>query len=98
VNTKLELKKSPGGSRVIPPWAEERLARRLEEAEGFRSYGEVQQWLETTLGVEAEDHAVDQMTRYRLKAKLKVPHPQNSKQDPQLLEKFKKTLQTTLSC
>jgi hypothetical protein len=48
--------------------------------------------------VEAEYHAVYQMTRYRLKAKLKVPRPQNSKQDPQQLEAFKKTLSPTLSC
>jgi len=34
-----------------------------------------------TLGVEAEYHAVYQMTRYRLKANLKVARPQNSKQD-----------------
>lgn len=47
----LEIKKSPGGSRVIPQWAEERLARRLKEVQGFKSYGSVQQWLETTLGV-----------------------------------------------
>lgn len=94
----LEIKQSPGGSRVIPQWAEERLARRLESAEGFNSYGEVQQWLESTLGVAAAYHAVYQMTRYRLKAKLKVPRPQNSKQDPQRLEAFKKTWQTTWSC
>ena len=90
-----EIKKSPGGNRVVPQWAEERLARRLEEAEGFKSYGEVQGWLEQTLGVEADYHTVYQMTRYRLKAKLKVPRPQNSKQDPKQREAFKKTLQTT---
>lgn len=95
----LSIKKSLGGSRVIPKWAEQRLAHRLESAqEGFKSYGEVQQWLETTLGVEAEYHTVYQMTRYRLKAKLKVPRPQNSKQDPVELDTFKKTLQMTLSC
>ncbi|MGA7934294.1 MAG: helix-turn-helix domain-containing protein [Kovacikia sp.] len=77
----LEIKKGSGGKRVIPQWAEARLARHLEESEGFKSYGEVQGWLETTLGVVAEYHAVYQMTRYRLKARLKVPHPQNSKQD-----------------
>lgn len=93
----LKIKQSPGGSRVIPQWAEEGLARRLEQPQGFNSYGEVQQWLETTLGVEAKYHAVYQMTRYRLKAKLKVPRPQNSKQDPQRLKAFKKTLPLTLS-
>jgi transposase len=92
----LEVKKSAGGTRrVIPGWAEARLARRLEESEGFKSYGEVQGWLEETLGVEADYHTVYQMTRYRLKAKLKVPRPQNSKQNPEQREEFKKTLQTT---
>lgn len=91
----LAIKHGPGGKRVIPVWAEERLARRLEEPEGFKSYGEVQGWLAQTLGVEAEYHAVYQMTRYRLKAKLKVPRPQNSKQDSEQREAFKKTLLMT---
>lgn len=91
----LEIKHGPGGKRVIPVWAEQRLARRLEEAEGFKSYGEVQGGLSQTLGVEAEYHAVYQMTRYRLNAKLKVPRPQNSKQDPVQREAFKKTLPMT---
>lgn len=95
VKAMLEIKKSPGGVRVIPQWAEDALAKRLQESNGFQSYGEVQQWLAETLGVEAEYHAVYQMTRYRLKAKLKVARPQNSKQDNEQRESFKKTLQTT---
>lgn len=87
----LSVGKSPGGVRVIPQWAEDALAKRLaQEHEGFRSYGEVQEWLRETLGVEAEYHAVYQMTRYRLKAKLKVVRPQNSKQDREQREAFKK--------
>jgi hypothetical protein len=75
------------------------LAKRLENPHhGFDSYGEVQQWLAETLGVEAEYHAVYQMTRYRLKAKLKVARPQNCQQDSEQREAFKKTLHTTLSC
>lgn len=55
---------------MIPEWAEEVLAKRLQDPNhGFGSYGAVQQWLADTLGVEAEYHAVYQMTRYRLKAK-----------------------------
>ena len=93
----LEIKKSPGGVRVIPQWAEDALAKRLQDPNhGFHSYGAVQQWLAETLGVEAEYHAVYQMTRYRLKAKLKVARPQNCKQDPAQREAFKKTCQTTL--
>jgi transposase len=95
----LEIKKSPGGVRVIPQWAETALAKWLQEPNhGFSSYGAVQQWLAETLGVEAEYHAVYQMTRYRLKAKLKVARPQNNKQDSEQREAFKQTLQTTSTC
>jgi transposase len=99
IKATLAVRKSPGRVRVLPPWAEAALAKRLEEPEaGFHSYGKVQQWLAETLGVEAEYHAVYQMTRYRLKAKLKAPRPENSKQDPQRREAFKKTSQATLPC
>jgi transposase len=94
----LELVKSSpgGGNRVIPQWAEEALSKRLQESEnGFASYGAVQEWLSETLGVEAEYHAVYQMTRYRLKAKLKVARPQNYKQDKEQRLAFKKTLLPT---
>jgi transposase len=95
----MSVGKSNGGVRVIPQWAEDALAKRLEqEHEGFRSYVEVQEWLRETLGIEAEYHAVYQMTRYRLKAKLKVARPQNSKQDPEQREAFKKTLPTISTC
>ena len=99
VKAMLEHKPIAGGVRKIPLWAEDALAKRLKDAEhGFNSYGEIQQWLAEKLGVEAEYHAVYQMTRYRLKAKLKEARPQNSKQNPAQREAFKKTLQTTLSC
>jgi len=92
----LEVKQSSGGVRVIPQWAEDTLAKRLQDPEhGFASYGAVQQWLSKTLGVEAEYHAVYQMTRHRLKAKLKVARPQHFKQDPAKREAFKQTLPMT---
>ncbi len=94
------VKSSPGGgNRVIPTWAEEALSQRLQEPEnGFDSYGAVQQWLSETLGVEAEYHAVYQMTRYRLKAKLKVARPQHYKQNQDSRLAFKKTLLQTSNC
>jgi transposase len=98
VEAMLAIKTSSGGVRVIPEWAENTLAKQLKENRGFQSYGEVQQWLAETLGIEAEYHAVYQMTRYRLKAKLKVARPQNCKQDSEKRSAFKKTLQTTSSC
>ncbi|XHX78476.1 MAG: transposase [Stenomitos frigidus ULC029] len=96
IEAMLVLKQSPGGVRVIPQWAEAALAKRLEDPHhGFSSYGAVQQWMAESLGIEAEYHAVYQMTRYRLKAKLKVARPQNTKQDQQRRAAFKKTWQTT---
>ncbi len=95
----LEIKHSPGGVRVIPQWAETALAKRLQAAEhGFKSYGQVQQWLAEKLGVEAEYHTVYQMTRYRLNAKLKVARPQNCKQNIEQRAAFEQTLDSTWSC
>lgn len=99
VEAMLEIKKSPGGVRSIPQWAEDALARRLQDQRhGFKSYYEVQQWLAETLGVKAKYHAVYQMTHYRLRAKLKVARPRHYKQDNEQLEVFKKTLLTTSNC
>lgn len=99
IEAMLEVKPLPGGVRVIPQWAEAALAKRLgDQNHGFASYGAVQQWLADTLGIEAEYHAVYQMARYRLQAKLKAVRPQNNKQDHKQQEAFKKTLQTTLPC
>lgn len=96
VDAMLEVRKSPGGVRVIPHWAEDALAKRLQDPEhGFASYGAVQHWLSETLGIEAEYHAVYQMTRHRLGAKLKVVRPQHCKQDPAQREAFKQTLRMT---
>lgn len=91
----LEVKQSPGGVRVIPQWAENALAKRLQDPEhGFASYGAVQQWLSETLGIEAEYHAVYQMTRHRLQAKLKVARPQHCQQDVEKRAAFEQTLPT----
>jgi transposase len=99
VSAMLERQPLSGGVRKIPQWAEAALAKRLKDPEhGFASYGAVQQWLAEELGVEAEYHAVYQMTRYRLQAKLKVARPQNIKQNSEQRESFKKTLQMTWSC
>jgi transposase len=96
VEAMLEVKKSPGGVRVIPQWAEEALAERLQAPyQGFSSYGAVQQWLSETLSIEAQYHAVYQMTRHRLKAKLKTARPQHGKQDAAKRAAFKQTLPTT---
>ncbi|MDF5716236.1 MAG: helix-turn-helix domain-containing protein [Rhizonema sp. NSF051] len=87
---------STGRTKVIPNWAVESLKKQLEQPDGgFQRYTQIQHWLDKVLGVQAEYATVHYLTRYRLKAKLKVPRPRNIKQDEQKLEAFKKTLATT---
>ena len=87
----LENKQSSGRPRIIPAWAVISLERRLQEPQGFKSYTQVQQWLQETLGVVAEYRTVHELVRYRLKAKLKAARPVHKKQDPMELAQFKKT-------
>ncbi|MBD2491667.1 helix-turn-helix domain-containing protein [Aulosira sp. FACHB-615] len=88
----VEFGYSSGRKRAIPSWAVSSLKKQLEQPEGgFQRYTQIQDWLEKTLGVQAEYATVHHLVRYRLKAKLKVPRPRNRKQDEEKLEAFKKT-------
>lgn len=79
----------------IPAWAQTALSKRLQEPEGFNSYGEVKDWLLQKLGVSASYKVVHDTVRYRLKAKLKRPRPQSLGHNPIKAEAFKKTCQST---
>jgi transposase len=92
IETMLEFGVSSGRTRVIPDWAVESLKKQLEQPEiGFAGYKQIQHWLGSVLGIEAEYATVHNLVRYQLKAKLKVPRPRNRKQDADKLEAFKKT-------
>ena len=87
----LERKTSPGRPRKIPAWAENALAKRLEDPQGFESYHEICQWLETKLGLKANYKTVHSLVYYRLKASPKIARPQSLEQSEERLEAFKKT-------
>lgn len=87
----LEVKQAPGQIAIVRGVALERLKQRLQEPQGFSSYGQVQQWIATELELQVNYKTVYQLVRYRLKAKLKVPRPQSRKQHPQSRTQFKKT-------
>ncbi len=91
----LERKTSPGRPRKIPPWAEDALAKRLEDPQGFESYHEICQWLEGKLGLKANYKTVHSLVYYRLKASPKIARPQSLEQSEERLEAFKKTLSKT---
>lgn len=90
--TLLEVKHAPGNPAKVPPEAVAQLRHRLQQPQGFKSYGEVQQWLEHNCGVKAAYKTVHKLVRYKLQAKLKVPRPRSQKQDPAAFAQFKKTL------
>lgn len=87
----LAKKTSTGRPRLIPTWAEKALRKRLEEKQGFESYGEICQWLEENLGIVANYKTVHQLVHYRLKASPKIVRPQSTEQAQAKLEAFKKT-------
>ena len=64
LRTLLEVKHAPGNPSSIPVEAVSRLKERLKQAQGFSSYGQVQQWLEQECGVTAAYHTVHSLVRY----------------------------------
>lgn len=87
----LEKKKSPGKAWEIEGEMLAQLQAQLQQPEGFKSYGEIQQWLEQKFGKVVKYQTVYKTVRYRLQAKLKVPRPLRLKQDEHSLSLFKKT-------
>jgi transposase len=76
----LEVKHAPGKVPSITGLDLERLKKRLQEPSGFQSYGQIQQWLKSELGLSLAYKTVYEIVRKRLGAKLKVPRPQSTKQ------------------
>ncbi|MDF5722952.1 MAG: hypothetical protein PUP91_21260 [Rhizonema sp. PD37] len=70
----------------------ERLKQRLQESQGFHSYGQIQQWLVGEFKLNIAYKTVYELVRYRIGAKLKVPRTRCTKQHPQSLSHFKKKL------
>jgi transposase len=87
----LEQRKAPGKAWEIEGEILAQLEAQLQQPEGFRSYGEIVEWLKHRFGKTLKYQTVYKTVRYRLKAKLKVPRPRSMKQDEQTVELFKKT-------
>ena len=91
IESLLKTKVPSGRARTIPAWAEVALAKRLQQPEGFESYGAIQQWLESQLGIVAPDKTVHKLVHYRLSAVPKVPRPVSIEQSTEQLEAYQKT-------
>ena len=86
----LEVKHAPGKVPSISGLDLERLKQQLQDPSGFQSYGQIQQWLKSELGLSLAYKTVYEIVRKRLGAKLKVPRPQSTKQHPESRSHFKK--------
>ena len=72
------------------------LRDKLSQPQGFKSYGEIQQWLKEEYGLEIHYKTLHQTVHYKLKAKLKVARPTHIKRDDTAVVEFKKKLPTRL--
>ena len=73
----------PAGKRpALTPDQLAQLRERLEQPQGFASYGEIQQWLASTFGVQMGDHAVHTLVHDKLRARPKVARPSHEKKVP----------------
>jgi transposase len=93
----LSKKVSTGRPRKVTQWAEKALEKRLKEKERFDSYGEICEWLEEKLGIEAKYKTVHKLVYYRLKASPKIARPKSLEQSEERLEYFKKNLLENLA-
>jgi transposase len=84
----LEVKVAPGQSRQLTDEVLTGLTARLQSPQGFRSYGEIVDWLNETYNLSLNYPTVYYWVQYRLKAKLKVPRPCAINQDPAALTLF----------
>jgi transposase len=87
----LTVKNAPGKSPHLSEDAIAGLQKRLEQPPGFKSYGEIVEWLNQTYQLNLTYPTVYHWVHYRLKAKLKVPRPKSAKQEPNADQRFKKT-------
>ncbi len=87
----LKHKPRSGRRQSIPQWAQEALNQRLHQPEGFESYGEICQWLESQLGISAPYKTVHQLVHYRLKASPKAARPVSAASAEERVEAYKKT-------
>ena len=90
ISSLLEVKTPPGKKSQISAGQMNQLEQRLSQPQGFKSYGEIRDWLNHELGVDLAYKSVHKIVRYKLKAKLKTPRPQSPQAKPEVQNAFKK--------
>jgi transposase len=90
----LDVKTPPGKLSLIPTQVMNQLLERLSQPQRFKSYGQIQEWLNQECQVVVAYKTVQKIVRYKLNAKLKVPRPRSVKAVEQVQEALKKNCQT----
>lgn len=75
----LDLYVAPGRSLTLSPEVVVALRERLHQPDGFASYGEIQNWLADTYGVQMQYKALQKLVAYKLGARPKVVRPRHIK-------------------
>ena len=94
ISALLLVKTPPGKTGKTTPEIMELLKQRLSSRQGFKSYGQIQQWLNQECQVVLAYKTVHKLVRYKLQAKLKVPRPYSGKTQPETKQALKKNSQT----
>jgi transposase len=90
----LDLYSAPGKTSRVPPDGLAALRARLEQPDGFASYGEIQTWLAETHGVQMQYAALHKLVAYKLKARPKVVRPRHIKKSLKPKRRLKPVLPT----
>ena len=93
ISSLLEVKTAPGKKSKISDPEMNQLKERLSQPQGFKSYGEILDWLNRQFGIVLAYKSIHKIVRYQLNAKLKVPRPYSAKAQPQIQDSFKKNFQ-----
>jgi len=68
-----------GRAPALAPSQLAQLQERLAQPDGFASYGEIQQWIASSLGIQMGYHAVHTLVHDKLRARPKVARPSHEK-------------------
>lgn len=93
IDALVEVKTPPGKSGLIPAKVMSQLQERLSQPQGFKSYGQIQEWLVQECQVVVAYKTVHKIVHYKLNATLKVPRPRSAKAKPEVQQAFKKNYQ-----
>ena len=87
-----------GRPSELTPEIRQALEQQLSDPQGWKSYGELKQWLQQAFGVQAAYTTIHGWVRYKLGAKLKRGRKRSHQAHPQQQQQFKKNSAALSRC